>query len=186
MDASLEHFAHIENVVAFVKSHLPPEVGPEAWKRVCEDVLHCELTKVEPLLTKQLATQDAHAHQEEEIRALLRAASWYTHPQLPTEALLHQAKILRTILAPQADGTIPSHLETIQVALQQGLSGHEALPAAQAIEAILRVITQNPVLSPAQIPAHELRDQIYYQLLYPHWFAIVNQWKQTQTKNVPS
>ena len=36
----------------------------------------------------------------------------------------------------------------------------------------------------ALTPAHELRDQIYYQLLYPHWFAIVDQWRQGQTKTV--
>ncbi len=32
----LEHFTHIEDVVRFVKEHLPKGTGTGEWKNVCE------------------------------------------------------------------------------------------------------------------------------------------------------
>ena len=127
MDTTLEHFTHIEDVVTFVKEHLPPGGSVEAWKNICEDVMHCELSKVEPLLLKQLAEKDGHHHTEEDIRALLRATSWYTHPQLSQEELLAQVETLKTILGP--DATV--QLETIRAAIQdhtatRSVSGRES------------------------------------------------------------
>jgi hypothetical protein len=186
MDTSLEHFTHIEDVVAFVKKHLPAEADAEAWKNICENVMHCELRKVEPLLTKQLAEKDAHHHSEEDIRALLRATSWYTHPQLSREALLAQVENLKKILEPNISPDTSDQLEMIRIAIQDQMAGHEALAAAEAIEALLKSLNANPTLTNTLTPAHELRDQIYYQLLYPHWFAIVHEWKQDQTKTATS
>lgn len=177
MEPHLEHFAHVEDVVNFVKAHLPPNADATAWKNVCEDVLHCELTKVEPLLTEQLAQQDAHHHREEDIRALLRAASWYTHPQLSTEALLTQADQLQRLFS--GDAVAPK-LDQVRAAIRDQYAGHEARLAAQILEELLERIRQNPSLEAGLLPARELRDQIYYQLLYPHWFETVKQWKEKQ------
>ena len=179
---NLEHFSHIEDVVAFIKQHVPANADATTWKNVCEDVMHCELDKVEPVLTTQLKTTDTHAHTEDEIRGLLRAASWYTHPQLTTEALLKQVELIKTTLIPLPNPKQEGDLNTIFATIQNHVAGHEALPAAQAIEELLAFLQDNPSLSALMIPAHELRDQIYYQLLYPHWFAIVEAWHTARSK----
>lgn len=179
IDTSLEHFAHIEDVVDFVKKQLPADADHEAWKNVCEDVLHCELTKVEPMLLKELEHRSEHPNEEEHVRALVRAASWYTHPQLNQEQLLAQITFLESHLA-------TNHLDLLKMigtAIQTPLSGSDARNAAKAIEDLIESTkTTNPDQS-VITALHELRDQIYYQLLYPHWFAIVAQWKQRQPKN---
>jgi hypothetical protein len=179
IDTSLEHFSHIEDVVAFVKRQLPENANHDAWKNVCEDVLHCELTKVEPLLLKELDQANEHSNEEEHIRSLVRAASWYTHPQLTQEQLL--AKIDQ--LVPKLQGNLIHQLQTIRTAIQTPKSGTEARDAAEVIEALIAALNTAPTDTETQTTLRELRDQIYYQLLYPHWFAIVTRWKQNRPKN---
>lgn len=182
MDTTLEHFAHVEDVVAFVKKHLPPEADSSAWKNVCEDVLHCELTKVEPLLFAALQKKDEHAHTEDEIRALVRAASWYTHPQRSAEVLAEEALTLKSVLEAAGIKDAGSALDLAITALEDHLTEHEALPAANALELLIEKLRIDTAHASFLTPVRELRDQIYYQLLYPHWFMIVNQWKKNQSE----
>lgn len=182
MDTSLEHFAHIEDVVEFVKTHLPPDANTDTWKQVCQDVMHCELQKVEPLLLQQLQKTDGHAHTEEEIRGLLRAASWYTHPQHTSDVLIEDAETLKEALIASNVKNASEWLDEVMIALEQHLTEHNALPATEAIESLIEQLHTDPTLSSFLPSAQELRDQIYYQLLYPHWFATIEQWKQAQNK----
>ena len=179
MDTSLEHFVHIEDVVRFIQQHLPPEQGEDTWRAVCTDVLHCELAKVEPILLKALqATRDPK--QTETIRELIRAASWYTHPQLSQEALVNTLDTLVRHLPAHADLLSEQQIHTIRTALTQEHEGAKALPASQAIDQLIIALSNSPVLESLLIPAREVRDQLYYQLLYPHWFEIVKNWTEKQ------
>ncbi|MBP7133625.1 hypothetical protein KBA73_00235 [Patescibacteria group bacterium] len=178
----LEHFTHIEDVVRFVKEHLPKGTGTGEWKNVCEDVLHCELEKIEPLLLEELKKHPQETKEDELIRALLRAASWYTHPQLSSADLLKQADIL---LANEELTEISHASDALLLAkttLEKELSGVDVLPAAQALETLIERFTDGTNKEATLLLLRELRDQLYYQLLYPHWFSLVQAWNLRQAQ----
>lgn len=176
MDTSLERFVHIEDVVRFIKTHLPETPGTEQWQNICTDVLHCELAKVEPILLNEL-TKTKETPQADEVRELLRAASWYTHPQATPAELDQKLGELNTRLA--GYGFSEERFFALQRALTEKQSGSEALSAANAIEQAIQTIHDHPELATLLSTAQAIRDQIYYQLLYPHWFEIVKVWAQT-------
>lgn len=169
VEAPLEHFELIEDVVAHIRTKLPAESGPESWKNVCEDVLHCHLPQVEPLLLKELEAVKGNSTEEEQIRGLLRAVSWYNHPPKTTEQILRDLGHLRPTHPKQEDQTL---LDTVQSALEKGLDGKDALPAAEAIDALFARATHED----HRVTLRTVRDQLYYQLLYPHWFEVVKRW----------
>jgi hypothetical protein len=170
----LEHFQHVEDVITFIKQRLPKEAGPEAWKNVCEDVLNCHLPVVEPMLKEALKDVKGHPSEENTIRGLLRAVSWYQHPQLSLEQLLKNIEKLSPIVSSEEQ----PYLQTIREILEQKKDGFDAYPAALAIETLLSA----PSTTEHQTELIELRDQIYYQLLYPHWFEVMKQWTDRKTK----
>lgn len=168
-EAPLEHFTLIEDVIAHIRTKLPAESGPESWRMVCEDVLNCHLPAVEPLLLKELEQNQQNPDEQEKIRGLLRAASWYRHPPKSQAELLKDLNQLRPT-HPKAEDQ--QALDAIQTAFEQQLEGSAALPAANAIDRLFRDAT-NPE---TQAKLREVRDQLYYQLLYPHWFEVVKNW----------
>lgn len=171
-DAPLEHFELIEDVIAHIRTKLPADSGPESWKNVCEDVLHCQLPNVEPLLLKELAAAKGNLADEEQIRGLLRAVSWYNHPPKTTEEIVAAVKRLRPT-HPSADDH--AKLDLIQSALEQQMQGKELLSAADAVEQLFTHAQHEDQKTTLRI----VRDQIYYQLLYPHWFEVVKRWAST-------
>ncbi len=173
-EAPLEHFELIEDVIAHIRTKLPAESGPNSWKNVCEDILHCQLPTVEPLLLQELETAKGNATEEEKIRGLLRAVSWYAHPPKTTEEILTDLSHVRPTHPSPPD---QSRLDTIQAALEQKLEGKEALPAAEAIDELFAEAAHEDQRATFRL----VRDQIYYQLLYPHWFEVVKRWAATQT-----
>ena len=166
---SLEHFILIEDVIAHIRTKLPDPSNAERWKHVCTDVLHCQLPVVEPVLLKELAAVRGQNDKEQEIRALLRAVSWYQHPAKSREELLTALVAWREAPFAVAHQT---ELAKIQVALQTEQQGTDVLPAAQAVEMLF--VQVNTVAERETL--REVRDQLYYQLLYPHWFEIVKEW----------
>lgn len=173
-EAPLEHFELIEDVVAHIRSKLPAESGENSWKMVCEDVLQCHLPQVEPLLLQELAQADGNLEEEQKLRGLLRAVSWYQHPPRTTEELVTTLNHLRPTHPDPADQT---RLQTIQAALQERKMGSEALSAADDVEALFKTARGED----ERAKLREVRDQIYYQLLYPHWFDVMKQWANKQS-----
>lgn len=171
-DVPLEHFELIEDVVAHIRTKLPAESGPGSWKLVCEDVLHCQLPAVEPILLRELEAAKGHPEEEEKIRGLLRAVSWYRHPPKTIPELLAQISRMRSTHPRSEDQTA---FDTVESALQNQLEGEQALPAAETID---RLFTQSP-RDDERAKLREIRDQVYYQLLYPHWFEVVKRWAAT-------
>lgn len=173
-ESQLEHFRHVEEVVEYIKKRLPQEVGPDAWKNVCEDVLNCHLPAVEPMLLKELEDVQGNPSEENNVRGLLRAVSWYTHPQLSINALLTKIDELEEMATPEDKRS----LETVREALKKAQHGFDAYPAALAIESLKKC----SLVKEEETAIHELRDQIYYQLLYPHWFEVMKQWTDQKSK----
>lgn len=172
-EAPLEHFELIEDVINHIRTKLPAESGPGSWKNVCEDVLHCQLPAVEPLLLQELVAVKGDADETSRIRALLRAVSWYRHPPKQTSDLLETINRLKPTHPGTEDQT---HLNTIQEALEQKYEGADALKAADAVEALFAKEQREDLRDALR----EVRDQVYYQLLYPHWFEVVKRWAATQ------
>ncbi len=175
-EAPLEHFTLIEDVIAHIRTKLPAESGPESWRLVCEDVLNCHLPAVEPLLLKELEQNQQNPDEQEKIRGLLRAASWYRHPPKTTDELLKTINQLRPTHPRNED---QQALDAIQAALEGQLEGGAMLPAANAIDHLFRDASRPD----EQEKFREIRDQVYYQLLYPHWFEVVKQWAARQPTN---
>lgn len=162
-DTPLEHFQLMEDVIAHIRAKLPAESGTHSWKAVCEDVLHCELSAVEPLLVQELLAAQGHPDEQQTVRGLLRAVSWYQHPQKDIAALLGELSTLRGVYPETGD---QMRLDEIEQALREQHQGDQALKAADAVDALF--VQAN---APSQKEAlREIRDQLYYQLLYPHWF----------------
>lgn len=172
-DAPLEHFELIEDVVAHIRTKLPADSGADSWKMVCEDVLHCQLPAVEPILLKELEAAKGQPDEEEQIRGLLRAVSWYRHPRQETKELITQINHLKPTHPEPADQTL---LATIQDTLEQQREGKEALPGAEAIDALFARARNEE----EKTKLRQVRDQVYYQLLYPHWFEVVKRWAANQ------
>lgn len=176
-EAPLEHFELIEDVVAHIRGKLPADSGANSWKMVCEDVLQCHLPQVEPLLLKELAQAEGDLEEEQKLRGLLRAVSWYQHPPRTTEELLSTLNALRPTYSDPGD---QARLETIQTALEAQKTGSELLSATDAIEALFQTARSEE----ERLKLRELRDQIYYQLLYPHWFEVMKEWVAKQSSVV--
>ena len=172
VDAPLEHFELIEDVIAHIRTKLPAESGPHSWKNVCEDVLHCQLPVVEPLLLQELEAAKGQTDEEQKIRGLLRAVSWYRHLPKTAAEILSEVNHLRPTHPSPEDQTA---LDAIQQALEAQFEGHDALPAAEAIDRLFQAATEDQ-----KVPLRLIRDQLYYQLLYPHWFEVVKRWAAEQ------
>ncbi len=173
-ETPLEHFELIEDVVAHIKAKLPAESGSNSWKNVCEDVLHCQLPLVEPLLLQELAANTGNTDEQEKIRGLLRAVSWYKHPPKSVEDL---GKILNHLRPTHPDNEDQADLNLIQSAFEQQLEGENALPAADAVDRLF----VKPQPEEQKNLLRQVRDQVYYQALYPHWFDVVKRWAATKT-----
>lgn len=169
IDTPLEHFELIEDVIAHIRTKLPAESGPGSWKAVCEDVLHCQLPAVEPILLRELDAAQGNTDEQSKIRALLRAVSWYRHPPKNAEELVTEIQHLHSTHPGAEDHAA---FAAVEEALKNQSQGAEALQAADAIDQLF---------ARAQNDDHkgrlrQIRDQIYYQLLYPHWFEVVKHW----------
>lgn len=162
-DTPLEHFKLVEDVIAHIRAKLPAEDGAESWKVVCEDVLHCELSAVEPLLLQELIAAQGHPEEQQTVRGLLRAVSWYRYPPKDVTTQLADLVTLRSAYMDQAD---QSRLNEIEQALREQYQGDQALKAADAVD----VLFLHADAPSQKEPLREMRDQLYYQLLYPHWF----------------
>ncbi len=172
-EAPLEHFELIEDVIKHIRTKLPADSGSSSWKNVCEDVLHCQLPVVEPLLLQELAAVKGDADETNKMRALLRAVSWYRHPPKQVDELIDEVNHLKPTHPGTEDQT---YLSTIQDAFERKLEGSEMLKAADAVEALFA----NASREDQRDALREIRDQVYYQLLYPHWFEVVKRWAATQ------
>jgi hypothetical protein len=172
-ETPLEHFELIEDVVAHIRTKLPADSGPESWRAVCEDVLHCQLPAIEPLLLKELAAAQGNVDEQEKLRGLLRAVSWYRHPRMSADEIVAQLNHLRPTHPGSENEAV---LDTIQEALEKQYEGAEALKAADSVDALFA----NAKSEEEKEKLRQIRDQVYYQLLYPHWFEIVKNWAATQ------
>ena len=173
--ASLEHFALIEDVLIYIRKKLGTETHPDAWKQVCEDILHCELPKIEPHLLHALADTKGQLVEEQKIRGLLRAVSWFTHPAKTIEELITILGHLKETHPREED---QAHLDLVHDALEKKKEGAEAHPAAEAID----VLFSHAHDEAERVHLRELRDQIAYQLLYPHWFEVVKRWTEAHER----
>lgn len=131
IDTPLEHFELIEDVIAHIRTKLPAESGPGSWKAVCEDVLHCQLPAVEPILLRELDAAQGNTDEQSKIRALLRAVSWYRHPPKNAEELVTEIQHLHSTHPGTEDHAA---FATVEEALKNQSQGAEALKAADAID----------------------------------------------------
>ncbi len=159
-----------------------------ARANLCKYPLGCDVNDVEPILQKDLldakttgsVVDPKNIHQ---LRQLIRAASWGSIVSKSPErhlALAHelvesvearQRELERTDPDEAKEWNEIAHMaNVVEDALTHHLAGDEAEIAAQAMEHFLSVAIKERRDRVTLTRLRELRDQIYFQRLYPIWF----------------
>ncbi len=182
-----EHITTTKDVRAYLQERFPND---PTKSNLCQYPIGCDITDVEPFLIDDLIAEKMRATESKgsnetiaRLRKLIRAASWISHARPRDEPLLalarsladevekKQQEIART--DPQESkewNDVLSMAHVIASALHDHLAGAEAESAAQAIEYFVDIARKNPHDQRRLKHLRELRDQLYFQRLYPTWF----------------
>lgn len=178
-----EHLATIKDVRAYLEQKFS---GDPKKANICQYPFGCDIDVLEPILLEDLVNAkltDPDHGQWSRLRSLIRAASYLTHSRPETakliplaesfvqEAEAHQKQLARTEPEEAKDWEEIRTMALAMVrALVQGLKAEDAEPAARAAEHFLHLAYREKQNTQRLRSLRELRDQIYFQRLYPTWF----------------
>ncbi len=185
--ATLGELEHIPTILD-VRKYLENKFEEDAGKTdLCRYPFGCDIDRLEPILLAELVDVKASDAPDPKhlghLRSMIRAASYFTHlrpiatelipfaESLVEEVQAHQQELARLEPEEAKDwDDIREAAQSVVNALQRGQKGEEAEPAALAVEYFLDRVYQQKKYSGYLKKMRELRDQIYFQRLYPGWF----------------